>query len=226
MRVLFWMLLILNLGAFLYFNVGHLAPKNVVKATADLSPEKMKLLTDDEVKLMPQRQSTSPAQTFTPPATEPVACYEWGNFTQDELGNVVTVVNAFFIKNSVEQQSSSQSTRYWVYKPPLPSAEAANAKVQELKTLGVKDFFVVQEPKMRYAISFGIFKDETLATKLMEDLRHRGVRDVVKDVRNQGTASATLMLEGVTPTLYGQLKKNLPDYPRTEIKAVDCPNPS
>jgi hypothetical protein len=224
MRVLFWLLLILNVGALLYFNLDQFSSKNAVKAAADVSPEKMKLLTEEEVKLMPQRVIVNPAQTPASPVNETVACYEWGNFTEGELSNVVTVVNAFFIKNSVVPQPSSQSTRYWVYKAPLPSEEAANVKVQELKTLGVTDFFIVQEPKMRYAISFGIFKDETLATKLMEDLRHRGVKDVVKDVRNQGATSATLMLEGVTPTLYGQLKKNLPDFPRTEIKETSCPS--
>jgi hypothetical protein len=222
MRVLFWLLLLLNLGALVYFNMDYLSPSSTAKVKADIAPEKMKLLTDDEVKQMPQRSSSGSGQTFTSANNAPAACYEWGSFAEGELNDVLTVVNAFFIKNSVIQQAPTESTRYWVYKAPLPSAEIAATKVQELKQLGVKDFFVVQEPKMRYAISFGIFRDESLATKLVEDLRKKGVRDVVKDVRNQGAGTSSLMLEGVTPTLYGQLKKNLPDYPRTEIKEVEC----
>ena len=222
MRVLFWMLLLINLGALVYFNLDYLSPPTTVKNRSDIEPEKMKLLTDEEVKQLPPRQSSEPNQTFSSSANEAGACYEWGSFAEGELNDVLTLVNAFFIKNSVIDQTPTQSTRYWVYKPPLPSAEVANSKVQELKQLGIKDFFVVQEPKMRYAISFGIFRDETLATKLMEDLRKKGVREVVKEARNQSAGSSSLLLEGVTPTLYGQLKKNLPDFPRTEIKEVEC----
>jgi hypothetical protein len=105
MRVLFWLLLLLNLGALVYFNMDYLSPSSTAKVKADIAPEKMKLLTDDEVKQMPQRSSSGSGQTFTSANNAPAACYEWGSFAEGELNDVLTVVNAFFIKNSVIQQA-------------------------------------------------------------------------------------------------------------------------
>jgi len=228
MKVLVWALLLVNIVAFIYFNVDVIAPPQASAIKPDILPEKMKLLTPKEVEAMPKRQEAISATPIsTAPAVivnESTACYEWGIFEPAKLNDVVTVINALSIKHQVIQQSSQEAVRYWVYKPPLPNDAAAQEKADELKTLGIEDFFVVQEPKWRNAISFGVFRDEQLATNLVNDLRHRGVREVVKSVRNQGNGHSTLVLEGVTRTLLGQLKKNQPDFPGTAIKEATCPS--
>ncbi|HEY0562289.1 MAG TPA: sporulation protein, partial [Methylophilus sp.] len=126
-------------------------------------------------------------------------------------------------KSNVVQQSSQESVRYWVYRPPLATAQATQERAEQLKALGIADFFIVQEPKWRNAISFGVFKDEKLATRLVQELQRKGVREVVKSVRNKGNGHSSLVLEGITPTLLDQLKKNQPDFPGTEIKDAACP---
>lgn len=226
MRVLLWLLLALNVGALIYFNLDMIAPPQVSAIKPDMQPEKMKVLTPKEVEAMPKRQEVQATaiSTNVVPVNETTACYEWGIFEPAKLNDVVTVINALSIKHNVVQQSSQEAVRYWVYKPPLPSDEAAQIKAEELKTLGIEDFFVVQEPKWRNAISFGVFRDEQLATNLVNDLRHRGVREVVKSIRNQGNGNSTLILENVTNTLLGQLKKNQPDFPGTAIKETACAN--
>ncbi|OYY50228.1 MAG: hypothetical protein B7X95_06715 [Methylophilaceae bacterium 17-44-8] len=226
MRVLLWLLLMLNVVGLIYFNLDVIAPPAVSAVKPDMQPEKMKVLTPKEVEAMPKRQevSATPASATIAPSNETTACYEWGIFEPAKLNSIVTVMNALSIQHNVVQQSSKESVRYWVYKPPLPNDEAAQIKADELKALGIEDFFVVQEPKWRNAISFGVFRDEQLATNLVNDLRHRGVREVVKSIRNQGNGNSTLMLENVTTTLLGQLKKNQPDFPGTAIKEVACSN--
>jgi hypothetical protein len=227
MRPLVWALLIVNIAALVYFNVDVIAPPKPSAVKPDIQPEKMKVLTPAEVEAMPKRQeavTATPASTVAPLVNETTACYEWGIFEPAKLNDVVTVVNALSIKHQVVQQSSQEAVRYWVYKPPLPSDAAAQEKAEELKTLGIEDFFVVQEPKWRNAISFGVFRDEQLATNLVNDLRHRGVREVVKSIRNQGNGHSTLVLQDVTNTLLAQLKKNQPDFPGTAIKEATCPS--
>jgi hypothetical protein len=227
MRLLVWALLIANIAALVYFNIDVIAPPQPSAVKPDIQPEKMKVLTPAEVEAMPKRQEAAaptPASAAAPIVNEATACYEWGIFEPAKLNDVVTVVNALSIKHQVVQQSSQEAVRYWVYKPPLPNDAAAQEKAEELKTLGIEDFFVVQEPKWRNAISFGVFRDEQLATNLVNDLRHRGVREVVKSVRNQGNGHSTLVLQGVTQALLGQLKKNQPDFPGTAIKEATCPS--
>lgn len=227
MKVLAWGLLVANVLAFIYFNIDVIAPPQPSAVKPDMQPEKMKVLTPAEVEAMPKRQeavTATPASTSAPMVNEVTACYEWGIFEPAKLNDVVTVLNTLSIKHQVVQQSSQEAVRYWVYKPPLPNDAAAQEKADELKTLGIEDFFVVQEPKWRNAISFGVFRDEQLATNLVNDLRHRGVREVVKSVRNQGNGHSTLVLQGVTHTLLAQLKKNQPDFPGTAIKEATCPS--
>jgi hypothetical protein len=226
MRVLLWVLLALNLGALVYFNLDLIVPPQVSATKPDMQPEKMKVLTPKEVEAMPKRQeaAATPASAPVAPVNETTACYEWGIFEPAKLNDVITVIDALSIQHRVVQQSSKEAIRYWVYKPPLPNDAAAQEKADELKTLGVEDFFVVQEPKWRNAISFGVFRDEQLAANLVEDLRRRGVREVVKSIRNQGNGNSTLILENVTGTLFGQLKKNQPDFPGTAIKETACSN--
>ncbi|HAF02050.1 MAG TPA: sporulation protein [Methylophilaceae bacterium] len=223
MRFVFWLLLILNVGVLAYFNLNLIAPSPATKAKPDLNPEKIQLLTQEALTAMPKRNTALASDSSLPVSNEPASCYEWGSFTSDKLTEVQNILAALNVKNKVVQEGNQQSVRYWVYKPPLPNAEATRAKVAELRALGIEDFFVVLEPKMRHAISFGIFKDERLANKLADDLRHKGVREVVVEARNQGGESAFLVLEGVTATLLQQLKKNQPDFPLTDIKEVACP---
>ncbi len=226
MKFLFWILLVLNLGALAYFKLG-VPPAVVVSAKPDLMPEKLQLLTPQQVLTMPKRQTDAlrpvPAPTTPNLSGQPVACYEWGIFEPSKLNDVLTVVNAMSIKSNVIQQSSLEAVRYWVYRPPLANAQAAQARAEELKALGIADFFIVQEPKWRNAISFGVFKDEKLATRLVQELQRRGVREVVKSVRNRGNGNSSLVMEGITPTLLEQLKKNQPDFPGTAIKDAACP---
>jgi hypothetical protein len=221
MRFVFWLLLLLNVGALVYFNLDLIAPAPARELKSDINPEKLSLLTPEQVAAMPKRKTEQPAVRMVA-SDEPTACYEWGSFAPEKLGDATTIASTLSLNHQVVQQTSQQSVRYWVYKSPLASAEAAQAKAQELKALGIEDFFIVQEPKFRNAISFGVFRDEQLAIKLMDDLRRRGVREVVKSVRNQSEGNSSLMLTGVTKGLYEQLKKNLPDFPDTEIKDTLC----
>lgn len=221
MKFLFWLLLLLNAGALVYFNIDRIAPSPAIESKADINPEKLTLLSPAQVDSMPKRMTLLPPVKMVA-NNEPTACYEWGSFAPDKLTEAIAIANTLSLNHQVMQQTSQQSVRYWVYKPPLPSAEAANAKAQQLKALGIDEFFIVQEPKWRYAISFGVFRDEQLAIKLMDDLRRRGVRELVKAVRNQGDGNASLTLNAVTKGLFEQLKKNRPDFADTEIKEVAC----
>ncbi len=157
------------------------------------------------------------------PKIESKQCYEWASFDLGSVAEAASRANRLDIKTVVNQQNAGEAVRYWVYKPPLASAELAQQKAEELRAMGISDFFVVQEPKWRNAISFGVFKDEQLAINLMNTLKNKGVREVVKAVRNnKGEGNAAIRLVKVSPQQYSQMRKVLADYPDTELKEVRC----
>ena len=81
---------------------------------------------------------------------------------------------------------------------------------------------MVQEPEWRYAISLGLFKDDALATRLADDLRARGVRDVVKRQRNKESARSNLVIENVPASVAEDIGRLKPDFPSSELKRIDC----
>lgn len=136
-----------------------------------------------------------------------------------EAANLAQQMN---IKTQTNMTSTGQeNVRYWIYKPPLATAEAAQTKADELRKLGVEDFFIVQDdPKWRNAISFGVFRDEKLADKLMADLKNKGVKLLIKATRNGG--QAVIKLQQVTPQQFASLQKSRSHFPDSVLKEIAC----
>lgn len=168
-------------------------------------------------------EDNKPAEKATPAKpSEATTCYEWSGFTMTRASEAASLAQVLNIKTQTHMASTGQdNVRYWIYKPPLASAEAAQTKAEELRKLGVEDFFIVQEdPKWRNAISFGVFRDEKLADKLMEDLKNKGVKLVIKATRNGGQAS--VKLQQVTPQQYASLQKSRSHFPDSVLKEIAC----
>jgi hypothetical protein len=177
--------------------------------------------TRSEPKQAENKAPVKPQETHKP---EPVACYEWSSFTMARVNEAVSLAQQLNIKAEVNQTVVGQeNVRYWIYKPPMASAEAAQTKAEELRKLGVEDFFIVQDdPKWRNAISFGVFRDEKLADKLMEDLKAKGVRLLIKSTRTGGQGQAIIKLQNVTAQQIASLQKSRSKFPDTVIKDSAC----
>lgn len=85
---------------------------------------------------------------------------------------------------------------FWVNIPPHKNRAAADARVEDLKAKGVRDFFIVQEEgPNRYAISLGLYRSETIANDYLARLKKKGVTQAVIKARG-GEAKRDLMLHG------------------------------
>jgi hypothetical protein len=241
MKKLVWLLVLINVGLLAYFNKDVILPSAPKAAMVAIQPDKISILTQPQVDALPSKGSapaapTSAAAAITPPTVDATvvtnvasvaspansACYEWGVFSAANLTGAQSAVSNLSLKATVKEQSSLEAKRFWVYKPPLKSAEAAQAKALELKTLGVNELYVVQEAKWKNAISFGVFEDEQLATNLLNELRAKGVKEVVKSLRNQGKGHASLQFSKLTDAEMLAIRKLKPDFPEANIKEVTC----
>lgn len=217
-----WLLSLLLLGnvlLFAYFNLPLRSGVALQVESASLNPEKIRLLAPEEISALPLRRL--PLQAPVPAAGQ-LACYEWGTFSRAKLASARSIVNRFALDAVVIQQTAAESTRYWVYVPPLRNAAAAQARAEELKQLGISELYVVQDEQFRNAISLGVFKDEQLATKLLEELKSKGVVSAAKGVRNQESGRASLYISNMSSTLVPELEKLQPEYPGSELKQVTC----
>lgn len=238
MKKLVLLLILINVGLLTYFNRDFILPNtSKVKAIA-INPEKISVLTQLQIEALPKKVVEMPVPA-TPVLTadETIAninassatqlsktsvCYDWGVFSSARVTDAQVASAKLSLQATVKEQTSLEAKRFWVYKPPLKSAEAAQAKALELKALGVEDLFVVLDSKWKNAISFGVFEDENLAISLVKELKAKGIKDVVKALRNQGKGHASLIFKDLTEEKITELKNLKSDFPEAAIKEISC----
>lgn len=241
MKKLVWLLFLVNLVLLGYFNLDILLPSVPHQAMAAIEPEKISILSAQQIASLPRKSGGTVVQTSNVASPTPTtdasignptattspsflanACYEWGVFSAANLTNAQSELAGLSIQAKVKEQNPLEAKRFWVFKKPLRSPEAAEAKALELKALGITELYIVQEAKWKNAISFGVFEDEQLATGLLNQLRAKGVKDVVKALRNQGGGHASLIFGKLSTTELVQIKNLKAKFPEADIKEASC----
>ena len=213
MRLLLWILVLLNVGLLVYFNMDTLVPK-VEASRQEVNPEKLKLLMDEDFANLAKKEYVAPVAK---------SCYKWGKFTASNLSAARNVIESLGLEAElVEETTVKQDRRYWVYYPPLATPELAQRKADEIKRLGVDELYIVQDSKWRNAISFGLFSEQPLARALFKELKSKGVRNAVISVRNQGRATSSLIAKNVTSEVAVELYKVRPEFVGTEVRPIPC----
>jgi hypothetical protein len=211
MKFLIWLVL-LNVALFSYFNLNKIVPQTEV-VHKEVNPQKLKLLLDADFASLEKK-------TFV--ARPLNNCYKWGRFTSTNLAEAQEVLGRLGLAAELVEETPKQDKRYWIYYPPLPTPEKAKEKADEIRGLGVDELFIVQDSQWRNAISFGLFSEETLADNLLKNLKAKGVRYAVKSVRNQGSATSSLLVKSVSTEVALELYNIRPEFVGTDVNSVAC----
>lgn len=217
MKWLLWLLLMINLALLAYFNLGRPPAVQLQIEETPLNPEGVRLLTPGEIEALPRREAVVESARMPQ-----YGCYEWGTFPRAKLASAQGYLSRHALESRVIQHSAQEATRYWVYIPRVGNAQAAQARMDELRALSVTDMVVVQDQQSANVISLGVFKDEQLATKLLEDLKSRGVNNAVKGVRNQERGRSSLYISNMSSELAPKLESLQAEFPGSELKLVTC----
>ena len=180
LKFVFWLLAGVNLLV-LAIGQGYLGSFR----TETREPARLKnQLQAGKLTLLTQEQATAPA---APPAAEAAvtpapptsyACTEVGNFLLADGRRFEAQVAALNLgdRQSRRNVAGQDISSYMVYIPPQGSKEGAERKAGELKQLGVKNYFIINEGSaQRWGISLGVFKSETSAQSQLASLNKQGV---------------------------------------------------
>lgn len=222
MKKLIWLLVIVNVGLLAYFNLDYILPSTPAVKFSELNAEKISILSQKQIEALPKKTASVVEPIVAPVAVASQLCYEWGVFTVPRAAGAQTATSKLSLHPNVKEQTSQEAKRYWVYRPPLKTAQLAQLKAAELKALGVQDLFIVQEPKWRNTISFGVFEDEQLAIHLVNELKAKGVREVFKALRDQGKEHYSLIFNNLAEDKVAAIKLLKPDFPEADLKVVPC----
>lgn len=221
MKKLIGLLIVINFGLLGYFKLTPILTSSPQVKQPEIEPEKISILTQTQIEALPKKENSTSTQSATPPPTN-TACFEWGVFSGANISNAQNAVARLSLQSSIKEDQSPQGKRFWVYRPPFKSIQEAQNRANELKSLGIDDLFVVQEAKWKNAISFGIFEDEQLAIKLLNELKTKGVKDVEKTLRNQGKDHASLIFNALSEDHVNEIRKLKPEFPEAELKEISC----
>lgn len=224
MKWLVWLLLLVNAALLGYFQL--LAPRHAeVPVVQDMDASKIRIVSAAElaarVKPEPPVVSADPA-TPVVAVPAPAICYEWGSFAGPDAARAKEALDKLALEVTTKKHTPQEAIRYWVYIPPLLSQEAAQAKADEIRQLGIEETFIIQEPQWRNAISLGVFRDEGLATRFLEDLRGRGVKSAIKGRRNLNGEQTGYQIKNMTPAQQAEVDKLKPEFPGSDLKQIEC----
>jgi hypothetical protein len=216
MRAFFLLLVAANLALFAWSRY-YAAPDGAADPEPlrrQVNPEAIRLLNGPELAGLPALkpkavteavQSTS-AEGARPGPAAGGSCVEWGGFSVAEAPRAEQVLEPLALGARLSQRRSEEKAGWWVFIPPQGNRAAAMKKTAELKTLGVDDYFVIQEDgNMRWAVSLGVFSSEDAAKARLEALRVRGVRSAQTGERDTQVTKIWFQVRGADAALQGKL---------------------
>lgn len=128
-------------------------------------------------------EASAPAAASEPAAKPlPLACVSWSGLSkaQSEAISLRAKEAGFKAREQVVTGTSS----WWVHLPPQADRPSAEKKGEELRALGVTDYFIVKDAGANQnAISLGLYKSEESANRALESLKAKGVRSARIETR-------------------------------------------
>jgi hypothetical protein len=252
LKLIFWLLLLANTVLFV-FRMGYLGSLTSSKSESDrlakqLNADKIKLVASPP-KALPTagppaasavatsatttgQTASSPRVVATPPPPNPGAapsakltpCTEVGEFSEEKAKQFEVRLAKLIRDDHMVRQIRQKVATYMVHIPPQGSKAAADKKAQELRDLGVTNFFIIKDSaRMRWGISLGVFKSEVLAKKHLANLRKKGVRSARIVARSVGEKRVIFILRDMASKQLQALDKVMTHFP--EQKRRECGKP-
>jgi hypothetical protein len=230
-RALFLLLVLANLVFLAWAYVAREgAGGGNPNARLEIAPESIKLLKAAGQVVPDKTDKPKPSGKAIPPAAPrlaaaaPAACMEWGLFAGPGVAKAEAALARLELPPERIERTVADAGGYWVYMPPQKTRAEADRKLGELKTLGVTEFYLVQEPvKWRNAISLGIFRTEEAAQGFLAKLKERGVRTAVAARRENFLKQVAFYVREPGESTVARLTLIQQEFPGTELKAGPCP---
>jgi hypothetical protein len=219
-RVLFWVLLVANIGFLSAMQWGGQLWGESVVAQPELNAEKMRLL--DAEKIIPTVGGTGPTgdQESLP---DNFICLEWGEFSDEELKLVNSAMSDLSLEGKLSKREVEYEIKYWVFIPPLKDKAATSEKISQLKERDVSEYFIVQEAGIwQNAISLGVFKTQEAAQSFLTALRAKGVRSAQVGERGSKLKINILRFNEVDTATEAKLTELQRNFTGSELNSVQC----
>ena len=212
MRTLVFLLLLANLTLFGYVKLDSLGSGEAARLSQQVQPDKIKLLTPQEVAALGPAKAASLANV----------CVEWGPFSDSDRTRALASLAPLDLDKLMSQKKVEVIASYWVYLPPAANRAAADKRVGELKASGVKDLSVIDNGPQRNAISLGVFRGEDAARSRVDALQAQGLSEARLEPRTQSVQQTMLVVRDPTAQAMARIKELQGEFPGSDTKVGQC----
>ena len=151
-------------------------------------------------------------------------CVEWRGLNRDEFALVRDQLKEMATERVMSFTEVPVETRHWVIFPPLPSAESAAAKLDELVAAGVQDAFVVKDGAWRNAISLGLYANAEAARRRVNEVENMGVLGTRVELQPRHGTDFYFVIRSEDTDALKSLSGIKQAYPNSQQSRVACPS--
>jgi hypothetical protein len=212
-----WILLLANIGVAGFFVGRDYWPQTEPEQNAPLNVDRLSL----------RSQSASAAIEKIPPTRvvrleTKSLCLEWRGLNRDEFSLVREQLKVLAGERVMSFTEVPLNTRLWVIFPPLPTAQAAAAKLNELAAAGVQDAFVVKDAAWRNAISLGLYANAEAAERREREVEGKGVLGTRVEVLPRKGTDFYFVIRSEDADALKSLDAIKQAYPNSQQSRVAC----
>lgn len=217
MRALFFILVFANL-AFFGWQAGYLGPPEVKtgepeRLAQQVNPDKIRLVSADAAKRMEQA------------ARARNACVEWGSFPMQDADRAQSALAALNLGDKLNSRKVEEAAQWWVYMPPQGGKSAADKKTDELKRLGIADYYTITDDgPNKWAISLGVFRTEDAARSYLAAIGAKGVKTARVGERETRVQKTVFQVKQVDDALQAKLTALRKDFPGVDMHPCPADN--
>lgn len=215
MRTVVVLLVLANLTFLGYSLLDRVSSGEAVRLEQQILPDKIKLLTPQQVAALGPTKSASLADV----------CIEWGPFTDAERARALADLEPLALGRLLTPKRLEVSNPFWVYLPPVPSKADADRRANDLRNRGVKDAFVVDSGPQRLAVSLGVFRGEEAANAYLAELGKLGITGARVGPRQQPLLLTSLVIRDPPAAAVTRLRELAGTYANVDLRIGACEKP-
>ncbi len=210
MRIVIVLLLLANatLFAYTWLDTGN---GEAILLQDQIQPDKIKLLSPQQVAAL------GPAKV----AALADVCVEWGPFSDPERARALADLEPLALGRLVSQRRVEFDGGYAISAGPFPTRPAAEARVAELRKLGVKEL-AVAEGRGQFVVTFGTFRSEVAATAYADELARLGVTTARIERRAQPVTQTLLVIRDPQQPVVARLRELTAQYAGSDLRTTAC----
>lgn len=232
LKFLFLCLLLAN-GLFFAFHQGHLeklfpSGREPARVVNQLNADKFKLMPAPAVADSPSASTPSAVVSSVSAAVNPgqkqnlLACTEIGNFTTVEARRFEARLAGSSMSGTLSRRAVQETSSHMILISPHESKDGADKKANELRSLGVTDFYIIPDnTDQRWGISLGIFKTEEAARMRLAALIQQGVQGARLIEYKVPLARVAFQLRDLDGESQGITDKIKAEFPRQEVRSCE-----